>query len=75
MCFQLAEALQASTQASAEMNLQQKLREDAQHRVDELEESLLEKDQELQRLQNLVSRLQGEVRRCQTRLDGASAAL
>ncbi|XP_050928724.1 cingulin-like protein 1 [Lates calcarifer] len=58
---ELAEALQASTQASAEMNLQQKLREDAQHRVDELEESLLEKDQELQRLQNLVSRLQGEV--------------
>lgn len=61
MCFQLAEALQGSTQAIAELNLHQKLREDAQLRVDELEESLLEKDQELQRLQVLVTRLQGEV--------------
>lgn len=61
MCFQLAEALQASTQAAVELNLQQKLRDDTQMRVDELEESLLEKDQELQRLQALVSRLQGEV--------------
>lgn len=61
MCFQLAEALQASTQAAAELNLQQKLREDTKMRVDELEESLLEKDQELQKQQALVSRLQGEV--------------
>lgn len=59
--FQLAEALQISTQATTELSLQQKLRDDAQMRVDELEESLLEKDQELQRLQALVSRLQGEV--------------
>lgn len=58
---QLSEALQVSTQATAEINLQKKLREDAQLRVEELEESLLEKDQELQRHQILVSRLQGEV--------------
>ncbi|KAM7369356.1 hypothetical protein PAMP_013630 [Pampus punctatissimus] len=58
---ELGEALQASTQSAAEMNLQQKLREDAQLRVEELEESLLEKDQELQRLQALVGKLQGEV--------------
>lgn len=50
-----------STQSSAEINLQQKLRDDAQLRVEELEESVLEKDQELQRLQALVSKLQGEV--------------
>ncbi|XP_040013965.1 uncharacterized protein LOC120806664 [Xiphias gladius] len=58
---ELGEALQASTQAAAELHLQQKLREDAQLRVEELEESLLEKEQELQRLQSLVARLQGEV--------------
>ncbi|XP_008322532.1 EH domain-containing and endocytosis protein 1 isoform X2 [Cynoglossus semilaevis] len=58
---ELSEALQVSTQATAEINLQKKLREDAQLRVEELEESLLEKDQELQRHQVLVSRLQGEV--------------
>ncbi|XP_042250915.1 cingulin-like isoform X5 [Thunnus maccoyii] len=58
---ELSEALQVSTQSAAQMNLQQKLREDAQLRVEELEESLLEKDQELQRLQALVNRLQGEV--------------
>ncbi|XP_030599132.1 uncharacterized protein LOC115789761 [Archocentrus centrarchus] len=58
---ELGEALAASTQANAEMSLQQKLREDAQMRVDELEESLLEKDQEVQKLQALVSKLQGEV--------------
>lgn len=60
--MQLGDALQASTQASAELSLQQKLRDDSQQRVDELEESLLEKEQEVQRLQALVSRLQGEVR-------------
>ncbi|XP_034752349.1 cingulin-like protein 1 [Etheostoma cragini] len=58
---ELAEALQISTQATAELSLQQKLRDDGQQRVEELEESLLEKEQELQRLQLLVSRLQGEV--------------
>ena len=63
MCvlLQLAEALQASTQAGAELSLQQKLRDDAQMRVEELEESLMEKDQELQRLQGVVTRLQGDV--------------
>ena len=45
------------------MNLQQKLRQDAQLRVEELEETLLEKDQELHRLDDTVVRLQGEVRR------------
>lgn len=50
-----------STQATAELSLQQKLREDSELRVEELEESLLEKEQELQRQQVLVSRLQGEV--------------
>ncbi|KAM6903058.1 uncharacterized protein FYW49_016566 [Xenentodon cancila] len=58
---ELSEALQTSLQATAELNLQQKLREDAQLRLEELEESLLEKDQEMMRLQALVSRLQGEV--------------
>ncbi|XP_035524339.1 cingulin-like protein 1 [Morone saxatilis] len=59
--MELGEALQVSTQATAELNLQQKLREDSTLRVEELEESLLEKEQELQRLQALVNRLQGEV--------------
>lgn len=58
---ELSEALQASTQAAAELSLQQKLRDDSQLRVEELEETLLEKDQELLRLQTIVSRLQGEV--------------
>uniref|UniRef100_A0A3P9C929 Uncharacterized LOC101478526 n=1 Tax=Maylandia zebra TaxID=106582 RepID=A0A3P9C929_9CICH len=58
---ELGEAMAASTQANAEMNLQQKLREDAQMRLDELEESLLEKEQEVQKLQTLVTKLQGEV--------------
>uniref|UniRef100_A0A8D3E2P0 Myosin tail domain-containing protein n=1 Tax=Scophthalmus maximus TaxID=52904 RepID=A0A8D3E2P0_SCOMX len=58
---ELGDALLVSTQAATELNLQQKLREDAALRVDELEESLLEKDQELQRLRSLVGRLQGEV--------------
>uniref|UniRef100_A0A3P9A581 Myosin tail domain-containing protein n=2 Tax=Esox lucius TaxID=8010 RepID=A0A3P9A581_ESOLU len=58
---ELSEALQTSTRASAELSLQQKLRDDAQLRVEELEESLLEKSQELQRAQETVNRLQGEV--------------
>ncbi|XP_026153728.1 cingulin-like protein 1 isoform X2 [Mastacembelus armatus] len=58
---ELAEALQTSTQATAELSLHQKLRDDAQIRVEDLEESLLEKEQEVLRLQTLVSRLQGEV--------------
>ncbi|XP_034048301.1 cingulin-like protein 1 isoform X2 [Thalassophryne amazonica] len=58
---ELGEALQVSTQAAAEVNLQQKLRDDAQTRLQELEESLLEKEQEVQKLQLIVSRLQGEV--------------
>ncbi|CAI5666285.1 unnamed protein product [Oreochromis niloticus] len=58
---ELGEAMAVSTQANADMNLQQKLREDAQMRVDELEESLLEKEQEVQKLQILVTKLQGEV--------------
>ncbi|KAM4634150.1 uncharacterized protein ACJ7VT_009490 [Polymixia lowei] len=58
---ELGEVIQASTQAGAELSLQQKLREDALLRVESLEDSLLEKDQELQRVQATVSRLQGEV--------------
>ncbi|XP_047228343.1 cingulin-like protein 1 isoform X3 [Girardinichthys multiradiatus] len=58
---ELSEALQMATQNSAELSLQQKIREDAQMRVEELEEALLEKDQETQKLQLLVSKLQGEV--------------
>lgn len=61
-CTQLAEALQSTTQAAAELSLQQKLREDSELRVEELEESLLEKEQELQRQHILIARLQGEVR-------------
>lgn len=59
--FQLSEAVQVSTQASAELSLQQKLRNDDQIRMEELEEALLEKDQEVQKLQALVVKLQGEV--------------
>uniref|UniRef100_H3CY99 Myosin tail domain-containing protein n=1 Tax=Tetraodon nigroviridis TaxID=99883 RepID=H3CY99_TETNG len=58
---ELAEALQASSQAQAELNLQQKLREDSELRLEEMEESLLEKEQELQQQHTLISRLQGEV--------------
>ncbi|XP_077353894.1 uncharacterized protein LOC144002483 isoform X4 [Festucalex cinctus] len=58
---ELADALQMSSQSAAELNLQQKLRQDAQLRMEELEESLLEKEQELQRVQALVVRLQGDV--------------
>ncbi|XP_073334758.1 uncharacterized protein [Pagrus major] len=58
---ELGEALQVSTQATAALHLQQKLREDSQLRVEELEESLLEKEQELLILQTLVNKLQGEV--------------
>ncbi|XP_077479661.1 uncharacterized protein LOC144091310 [Stigmatopora argus] len=58
---ELAEALQNSTQSTAELNLQHKLRQDAQLRMEELEESLLEKEQELQRHQALIIRLQGDV--------------
>lgn len=59
--LQLVDALQVVSQANAERNLQVKLREDTQLRVDELEESLLEKEQEINKLQALVARLQGEV--------------
>ncbi|RVE65442.1 hypothetical protein OJAV_G00116490 [Oryzias javanicus] len=58
---ELGDALQNYTQVSTELSLQQKLRDDAQLRVEELEETVLDKDQELQRLQSLVSKLQGEV--------------
>ncbi|KAL1253490.1 hypothetical protein QQF64_018183 [Cirrhinus molitorella] len=58
---ELADALQEGNQARTELSLQQKLRADVQLRVEELEESVLEKDQELLRLTQIVSRLQGEV--------------
>ncbi|KAL2099667.1 hypothetical protein ACEWY4_004061 [Coilia grayii] len=58
---ELAEALQSCTQSGAELGLQQKLRAEAQLRVEELEESLLEKNQEMLRLQQIIGRLQGEV--------------
>ncbi|CAM4664276.1 unnamed protein product [Leuciscus chuanchicus] len=58
---ELADSLQEALQARAELSLQQKLRADAQLRVEELEESVLEKDQELLRLTQIVCRLQGEV--------------
>ncbi|XP_035996590.1 cingulin-like protein 1 [Fundulus heteroclitus] len=58
---ELSEALKMSTQNSAELSLQQKLRQDAQDRVEELEESLLEKDQECQRLSQTVEKLNAEV--------------
>ncbi|KAJ0057634.1 hypothetical protein NL108_011575 [Boleophthalmus pectinirostris] len=58
---ELAEALQMASQSTAERNLQMKLREDTQLRVDELEESLLAKQQEIDKLQILVTKLQGEV--------------
>ncbi|XP_072518289.1 uncharacterized protein [Salminus brasiliensis] len=58
---ELAEALQQAAQANTELSLQQKLRMDTQLRVEELEESVLEKDQEVLRLQQIINRLQGEV--------------
>ncbi|KAK7131664.1 hypothetical protein R3I94_016703 [Phoxinus phoxinus] len=58
---ELADSLQEALQARSELSLQQKLRADAQLRVDELEESVLEKDQEMLRLTQIVCRLQGEV--------------
>ncbi|XP_067280138.1 myosin heavy chain, embryonic smooth muscle isoform-like isoform X2 [Pseudorasbora parva] len=58
---ELSDALQEANQARSELSLQQKLRADAQLRVEELEESVLEKDQELLRLTQIVCRLQGEV--------------
>ncbi|XP_075885380.1 uncharacterized protein LOC142890323 isoform X2 [Nelusetta ayraudi] len=58
---ELAEALQSTTQSATELSLQQKLREDSELRVEEMEESLLEKEQELQRQLILISKLQGEV--------------
>ncbi|KAG5272230.1 hypothetical protein AALO_G00163060 [Alosa alosa] len=54
---ELSDALHSSSQAGAELGLQQKLRADAQLRVEELEESLLE----MFRLQEIISRLQGEL--------------
>lgn len=50
-----------SSQAQAELSLQQKLREDSELRLEEMEESLLEKEQELQRQHVLIGRLHGEV--------------
>ncbi|XP_064833350.1 cingulin-like isoform X1 [Oncorhynchus masou masou] len=58
---ELGEAQQRATQASAELSLYQKLRDGDQLRVKELEETILEKGQELQRAQQTVSRLQGQV--------------
>ncbi|KPP76413.1 hypothetical protein Z043_104244 [Scleropages formosus] len=58
---ELGEALKAASQADAERRLYQKLKDDAQARVEELEESLLERAQELQKTQQTVIRLQGEV--------------
>ncbi|KAI1904874.1 hypothetical protein AGOR_G00010160 [Albula goreensis] len=58
---ELAAALQTSTQSTAELSLQQKLKNEAEARLEELEESLLEKNQELHLVQQTVSRLQGEV--------------
>lgn len=46
---------------SSELSLQQKLRVDTQLRVEELEECVLEKEQEIISLKQIVSRLQGEV--------------
>ncbi|XP_059398143.1 cingulin-like protein 1 isoform X2 [Carassius carassius] len=58
---ELADALQEGNQARAELSLQQKLRADDHLRMEELEESVMEKEQELLRLTQIVSRLQGEV--------------
>ncbi|MFT7815375.1 cingulin-like protein 1 isoform X1 [Arapaima gigas] len=58
---ELGEALKAASQADSERSLYQKLKDDAQRRVEELEESLLERTQELQKAEQTISRLQGEV--------------
>ncbi|KAJ8007391.1 hypothetical protein DPEC_G00117020 [Dallia pectoralis] len=58
---ELSEALQTTTRATAELSLQQKLRDESGSRVEELEESILEKSQELHRAQEMISHLQGEV--------------
>ncbi|XP_064163540.1 cingulin isoform X1 [Anguilla rostrata] len=59
--LELSEAIQISNQATSEMNLQEKLKHDLVSRVEELEETLLEKNVEAQKLRETVNRLQGEV--------------
>ncbi|XP_055721108.1 myosin-14-like isoform X1 [Salvelinus fontinalis] len=58
---ELGEVQQRATQALAELSLHQKLRDGDQLRVKELEETILEKSQELQRAQQTVRSLQGQV--------------
>ncbi|XP_013994438.2 cingulin-like protein 1 isoform X1 [Salmo salar] len=58
---ELGEAQQRATQAIAELSLHQKLRDGDQLRVKELEETILEKGLELQRAQQSVRSLQGQV--------------
>ncbi|KAI1900027.1 hypothetical protein AGOR_G00045780 [Albula goreensis] len=58
---ELAMALQSSNETMAELVLQRGLRNEAQLKVKELEHNLTEKTEELQRAQQTVTRLQGEV--------------
>ncbi|KAJ8338834.1 hypothetical protein SKAU_G00356200 [Synaphobranchus kaupii] len=58
---ELGEASHVSSQVTAEMTLHEKLKQEAEGRVEELEETLMEKNMELQKLQLLVNRLQAEV--------------
>ncbi|KAG9331531.1 hypothetical protein JZ751_018934 [Albula glossodonta] len=58
---ELAMALQSSNETTAELVLQRGLRNEAQLKVKELEHNLTEKTEELQRAQQTVTRLQGEV--------------
>ncbi|KAJ8402102.1 hypothetical protein AAFF_G00373370 [Aldrovandia affinis] len=59
--MELEEALQECSQVKTELSLHQKLKDETEVRVDELEESLMEKSQELQRAQQIINKLQGEV--------------
>lgn len=61
---QLQEARQVRSQVTAETSLLEKLKREAEGRVEELEETLMEKNLELQKLHQTVNRLQGEVRLC-----------
>ncbi|XP_023667466.1 uncharacterized protein [Paramormyrops kingsleyae] len=58
---ELGDALKAASQSAIELSLQQKLKNEAQLQVEELEESLLENTQELDKAQQIVRRLQGEI--------------
>ncbi|KAJ8286670.1 hypothetical protein GJAV_G00041810 [Gymnothorax javanicus] len=59
--IELEEARQASNHGVAEMNLLEKQRREMEATVEELQEAVMEKNMEIQKLHQTVNRLQGEV--------------